>query len=187
MFQAHIKKTAQNLETLFGVKTGALYLKGGSIAVRKWTDTEHPFRQESNFYYLTGFNYPDAHLVVSLETSPIKSTLLVPRYDDDHTLWCGPSESHESIKSLLGLTAVRYNDELLEVLETSSGATKTIHVLDGEVTNFPQEFKVVSDKLRTAITEARVIKTKDEIELMRKVKYFSFFSFFLTNFTRLPK
>ncbi|KAJ3417489.1 hypothetical protein HDV05_003353 [Chytridiales sp. JEL 0842] len=164
MFGKHRAKTLKHLE---GEK-GALYLKGGSISSRRWTDTEISLRQESYFYYLTGVNEPDAHLIVSLKSGD--STLLVPRYDDDHVLWCGKPPSTEQLKKQFGFTSVRFSDELKSVLEAATDGTNTVHVLDGEQVNDLKEFKltVVDKKLRTAITEARVIKTPEEIELMRK-------------------
>jgi Xaa-Pro aminopeptidase len=107
--------------------------------------------------------------VISLATS--ESTLLVPRYDDDYILWCGKPASHESLKSQYNFTQVRYADELKSVLEAAASGSGVVHVLDGEDVGPLKElgFKVDDGKLRTAVTEARVIKTAHEIELMRKV------------------
>jgi Xaa-Pro dipeptidase len=68
-----------------------LYLEGEITRERHDTDTELPFRQESNFFYLTGCQVPGAKLVVSAESkgvplgvaaaagiSDIKTTLFIP-------------------------------------------------------------------------------------------------------------
>ncbi|KAJ3103377.1 hypothetical protein HDU97_010215 [Phlyctochytrium planicorne] len=153
------QKTVKNL----GLSEGVVYLKGGSVPVRRWTDTEGSFRQESNFMYLTGVQDPDCHLLINLATK--NATLLVPRYDADHTLWCGATPSVEALQKIHDID-VKYADELTQLLSETSGASKTVHILDGEELT-AKGLNIVSDKLRTAITEARVIKSQEEIELMR--------------------
>ncbi|KAI8847359.1 peptidase M24, structural domain-containing protein [Chytridium lagenaria] len=155
-------KTIKNL----GLTDGAIYVKGGSVLTRRWTDTEEPFRQESNFYYLTGVEDPDCHLVVSLKTQ--ESTLLVPRYDDDYTLWCGAPPSVEALQTKHQIK-VLFADELKAVLEAAAGDSKTVHVIEGEdALHQMSEVNITADRLKTAITEARVIKCQEEIELMRR-------------------
>ena len=38
-----------------------IYMKGAELMYRYQTDFEFPFRQESNFWYLTGVDEPDYH------------------------------------------------------------------------------------------------------------------------------
>ena len=42
------------------IKNGAVILHSGNIVYRN-NDTWYPFRQDSNFYYLTEWPEPDAH------------------------------------------------------------------------------------------------------------------------------
>jgi len=51
-----------------------------------------PFRQENNFYYLTGWNEPGAALLIApaSEDSPYEETLFLPRRDRAEELWTGP-------------------------------------------------------------------------------------------------
>ncbi|MBL6836392.1 MAG: aminopeptidase P N-terminal domain-containing protein, partial [Candidatus Actinomarina sp.] len=44
------------------ITNGAVILHSGSIVYRN-NDTWYPFRQDSNFYYLTEWPEPDAHAV----------------------------------------------------------------------------------------------------------------------------
>lgn len=49
--------TRRNVEKIlkhFGVSEGLIYLKGQTLHERDDTDVELPFRQESNFFYVTG-------------------------------------------------------------------------------------------------------------------------------------
>lgn len=66
---------------------GVILVKGGQLQERKWTDTEVLFRQESNFFYLTGISDPGYSLIVDLRTGA--TNLFMPVIDDDHALWHG--------------------------------------------------------------------------------------------------
>ncbi|KAI9325471.1 peptidase M24, structural domain-containing protein [Zopfochytrium polystomum] len=164
MFAQNRLKVLGNLRAA-GVSSGAIYAKGHGVGCRKWTDTEHPFRQESFFFYLTGVDEPDFHIVINVTTGA--AHLIAPRRDDDHALWCGPSPTAAQLQSAHGTTSVRYDDELAMVLAECAGGDAVVHVLPGAGVSF-EGFSVVEDKLGTAIVEARVIKTPDEIEVMRK-------------------
>ena len=50
------------------IKNGAVILHSGSIVYRN-NDTWYPFRQDSNFYYLTEWPEPDAHAVIIIKDS----------------------------------------------------------------------------------------------------------------------
>ncbi|KAJ3326070.1 hypothetical protein HDU76_013032 [Blyttiomyces sp. JEL0837] len=160
-----LKNRSKVITNLKG-KEGAVFLKGLSVATRKWTDTEEVFRQESNFYYMTGVSEPDSHLVLSLSTK--EATLLVPRYDEDHALWSGSPPTLAELKAQHGIHKVCFNDELHSVLAEAASASKVVHVLDGEDTSSLQGFNLEAEFLQDALAEARLIKSQEEIEIMRK-------------------
>ena len=58
------------------IKNGAVILHSGSIVYRN-NDTWYPFRQDSNFYYLTEWPEPDAHAVILIKTQNPRCTWLV--------------------------------------------------------------------------------------------------------------
>ncbi|KAF9946237.1 hypothetical protein BGZ65_009925, partial [Modicella reniformis] len=60
----HWAKVVKNL----GLTEGLVYLKGDVLKERHDTDVELSFRQESNFYYLTGFAEHDAHVLFDLKS-----------------------------------------------------------------------------------------------------------------------
>ncbi len=45
---------------------GVIYLKGAETMYRYGTDYEFPFRQESNFWYLTGVDEPDYEMIKAI-------------------------------------------------------------------------------------------------------------------------
>jgi hypothetical protein len=48
---------------------GVCLVVGAKLLNRKWTDTEIPFRQESNFFYLTAIASAGYSLVIDLDSS----------------------------------------------------------------------------------------------------------------------
>ena len=64
IFEARRAKVASNME-----KNSILLLSSSHIVSRN-NDTTFPFRQDSNFYYLTGFEEPDS--VLSLKVMAVQ-------------------------------------------------------------------------------------------------------------------
>ena len=56
-------------------------------------DIPYPFRQDSNFWYLTGINEPD--LILVIDTSRGESTLLLPTQNDYQLQWDGENNTTE--------------------------------------------------------------------------------------------
>lgn len=52
-------------------------------------DVHHPFRQDSDFFYLTGFDEPDAVLVLNAKVGPASVLFVNPR-DEARETWDGP-------------------------------------------------------------------------------------------------
>jgi Xaa-Pro dipeptidase len=75
---------------------GIIYLRGAELMYRYGTDYEFPFRQESNFLYLTGVNEPDFHLILDIETHEYH--LFMPKRDAQYAVWHGRIKSQEQIR-----------------------------------------------------------------------------------------
>ena len=52
-------------------------------------DTEYPYRQDSNFYYLTGFKEDDSCLMILKKKKKFKTILFVKKKDESQELWTG--------------------------------------------------------------------------------------------------
>jgi Xaa-Pro aminopeptidase len=88
MNQREFAKRRRALMRMIG-KGGVAILPAASISIRN-RDVEYPFRQDSDFQYLTGFAEPDA--VVVLVPGREKGEFLLFCRDRDPTraLWDGP-------------------------------------------------------------------------------------------------
>ncbi|KAJ3022929.1 hypothetical protein HKX48_004840 [Thoreauomyces humboldtii] len=147
--------------------TGTVYLRGMPTTERKWTDCEIAFRQESNFFYLTGVTEPDCHVVIDIASK--ESTLIIPKYSEDHALWCGAPPTIQDVKAKYGFDHAKTVEDV-ETLLAHAKSSK-IHILEQEAElGALGKFKENTDisALTTAVTEARMIKSAGEVEIMRK-------------------
>lgn len=145
-----------------------IYLKGGDLMYRHETDYEFPFRQESNFWYLTGVDEPGYHLVIDLKTQAYH--LFAPKRDDQYAVWHGYVKDKEAIQTLYEPDELHYENQLLSVLNDIN--PDLIYCLNEEQAEFLEDldrnFKVDTETLTDAITYCRSIKTEDELALMRQ-------------------
>src|SRR5579863_2662180 len=77
-------------------------------------DVEHEYRQDSDFFYLTGFDEPDSVAVLDAVTR--KTTLFVRARDRDREVWDGPRAGIEGAKARHGADEAFVIGELDEKL-----------------------------------------------------------------------
>lgn len=145
-----------------------IYIKGSEMMYRYQTDFEFPFRQESNFWYLTGVDEADYHLILDLRTETYH--LFAPKRDEHYGVWHGRIKSKDDIQTLYEPDELHYDNELLTVLKNLN--PNKIYCLNEEQAEYLEDldrsFNVDSESLNDAITFCRTIKTEDELDLMRE-------------------
>ena len=76
---------------------------------REWKGDEmYPFIPYANFYYLTGFTYPEAVLMVVKRNGHVRETLFIDHPDEKAKRWTGVSYTKESVKEQTGIGNVDY-------------------------------------------------------------------------------
>ena len=70
------------------IGNGAVLIHSGKITYRN-NDTWYPFRQDSNFYYLTEWPEPDAHAVILIKDSKPELHLFVLDRNEEMETWEG--------------------------------------------------------------------------------------------------
>lgn len=147
---------------------GIIYLKGAEIMYRFGTDYEFPFRQESNFWYLTGVNEPDYHTIIDIKSGEFH--LFTPKRDAQFAVWHGRIKDAGQIEEAYKPDYLHFDNELLTVL--NSRKAEVIYCLDEEQAEFIEdlnrEFTVETETLADAITYCRSIKTEFELNCMRE-------------------
>ncbi|TPX30478.1 hypothetical protein SmJEL517_g05961 [Synchytrium microbalum] len=166
----HREKVIENLAFKEGAAAarildfGSVYLKGNPSRLRKWSDVEEIFRQESFFYYITGCEEPDCHVVLNIATR--ECHLFIPKREADFGLWNGTPPTPVQAKATYDVEYCHYDDELVNVLSSIDGP---VNVMDGEDIKLlgVAADRAESKHLRTAMSEARLIKSAFEIDMMR--------------------
>ncbi|MBC5806770.1 MAG: Xaa-Pro aminopeptidase [Candidatus Eremiobacter antarcticus] len=75
-------------------------------------DSEHPYRQNTDFYYLTGFDEPQSVLILAPSHPEIRSCLFVRRKDKQQEIWNGQRLGLKEAKRLSGVDAAYPIEEL---------------------------------------------------------------------------
>jgi len=147
---------------------GVVYLKGAELMYRYDTDYEFPFRQESNFWYLTGIDEPDYHLILDLKTHDYH--LFAPKRDSQFAVWHGRIKPRSEILEDYEPDHLHYENELLSVLNELDA--EVVYCLNEEQAEFLEDLdrgiNVDTESLTDAITYCRCIKTEWELDQLRE-------------------
>ena len=151
-------------------------------------DVEHTYRQDSDFYYLTGFAEPDSVLLLRNfpvdEDLPIHSLVLCRQKDKACEIWDGVRLGVEAAAQTLAVEAAQPIDELSEVLNTWLDGADYIYYSQQQVAtkeavdkaceylrNHQRQGKQVprfQADITSIIHAMRLFKKEEELALMRK-------------------
>ena len=98
-----------------------MFVMGGAGEQTRNSDVHYSFRQNSDFFYLTGFNEPDASLIISNKDGNVRSILLVPPKDKVKEIWEGVRLGEQGAVDHLGFDEAYSNDDIEEILLKEMG------------------------------------------------------------------
>ncbi|KAF9051767.1 metallopeptidase family M24-domain-containing protein [Panaeolus papilionaceus] len=195
----HVLKTFEHLIKILPAgertKPQIIFLAGEVTPFRNDTDREMVFRQESNFYYLTGGHVPSSYLLAtyqpgtSLETNP-SINMFIPKATLEDLMWSPAPPDAQEAQSTHDVTAVNYNADLSQALATLLKAYPgaLFHTLPRDSPLFPKlpaEFvqQVLQEEtgqagitdhyLLKALHAARLVKDAEEIALIKQANAIS--------------
>lgn len=162
----------QHREKLFSLfddnQNGVVFIQGAEIMYRYDTDYEFPFRQESNFWYLTGVNEAECSLVLDLKKEEYH--LFVPERDAQYAVWHGYVKTKEQYQEEYQPDHLHYRNDILKVLNELK--PETVYCIDDEQAEFVEDlnrgFNVETEALVDALTYCRVLKTDWELDQLRE-------------------
>jgi len=148
-------------------------------------DTGYRYRQDSDFYYLTGFNEPEAIAVVAPSHPEHKFMLFVRPRDPEREIWDGRRAGVEGAMREYGAEAAHSFQEFREKLaELLNGPANLYYKLGAnaeldemivrEIRNLranPRKGTHAPDRIiepGTLLHEMRLIKTEEEIAIMQR-------------------
>jgi Xaa-Pro aminopeptidase len=147
-------------------------------------DTQYRFRQDSDFYYLTGFEEPDSIAVIAPGREH-KYTLFVRPRDPEQEIWVGRRAGVEGAKSEFGahesFPIAEFDEKLQDILDGAEKLYYRLGVhsdLDSKIIQRIAQMRALNRKPihpprtiidpATIVHEMRVLKSPEEIELMQK-------------------
>jgi Xaa-Pro aminopeptidase len=160
-------------------------LKNGALIIGSANSCRHRYRQDSSFYYLTGFGEPESVLILAPEHPEHKEIIFVRAKDRNQEIWTGKRLGIEKAKDELGVDIAysindldsnisKYFENIENVYYTIGGNenldTKVLSLLKQlrgkryESLRGPVAIVDPADMIR----DMRVIKDSHEINLIKK-------------------
>jgi Xaa-Pro aminopeptidase len=167
----------------------AIAIFRGTSMVSRSRDTEYPFRQDSDFWYLTGFDHPNAIALLRTDGGPEYSLFVEPRNPELET-WTGYRPGVEGAREVYGADKAFPEAEFLNQLPDIVRQSKRIyHVLghaseiDRAITNALEGLRLRSRAVdapadtivdpRSIVHEMRLYKEPAELDIMRRASAIS--------------
>ena len=164
-------------------KNSAVVISGASTQYRN-ADSSYAFRQDSNFWYLSGFNEAESTLVLLVnENNNVQSIVFVPEKDELKEIWDGYRAGPEGAMKDHGFDLAFNNTEIDQRLpDLLAGHNQVFYpvgkskTLDADIIEWIKSAKS-KDRHSSAIDIAdasskvgnqRLIKDEDEIKIMKK-------------------
>ena len=171
----------QRLADLLG--DGIALLPAGAEVPRN-KDVEYPFRQDSAFHYLTGFEEPDAVMLLDPRAAGEQYVLFVRPRDPEQETWTGRRVGPGGARQRYGADAAHPIKDLDTVLRQRLVGRPTVFLpygnpsfhrrvlglvgsLAGLATRYGRRIPTELRDLSPLIEEMRLVKTSQEIDLLR--------------------
>ena len=174
---------------IFGKTGGGIAVIATAPEVARNRDSEFPYRHDSDFFYLTGFEEPGSTLVINVipngKSFAVESHLFCRPKDLEREIWDGIRLGPEAAPQALGIEFAHSNQDLDQKLAELLADQNAIYTrlaesaeTDGRIRhwmkqvrgqarsgiNAPTEFHDVD----TLIHEMRLFKDTHEIDIMRR-------------------
>ena len=156
----------------------------GAREATRSNDTHYRFRQDSDFFYLTGFDEPEAIAVIKSSDSP-KYTLFVRPRDPEREIWDGRRAGVDGARQEFGAEEAypiaEFDEKLNDILDGADRLYYRLGVnrdLDDAIIRQIARMRAINRKPinppqtiidpATIVHEQRVLKSSEEIEIMQR-------------------
>ncbi|MCD6259638.1 MAG: aminopeptidase P N-terminal domain-containing protein [Helicobacteraceae bacterium] len=141
---------------------------------KRSNDTEYPYRQDSNFYYLTGFKEDNAALVFVKKNKSVQTILFVQKKDPTLELWNGIRLGKKEAKKVFDVDKVYVSSSLEKRLEEFLEKKQRIlydfdcdNELLSKIKSLAKRCKIHQD-VASFVYKMRLLKSPNEIALIQK-------------------
>ena len=149
-------------------------IKGDSLLLFGAADNDlTKFKQEENFFYLTGFNEPDAVLLIDVTGDRPKETLFIKRRNSSQERWTGATMSAGGDgERETGIRNVEVSSELADEVKDVQEKSRRIFTLTGDRRSV-ERLKMLAPNAEPQnagplVASLRIRKSATEIALMEK-------------------
>jgi Xaa-Pro aminopeptidase len=180
--EAHAKRRAAFFDAMAASSLSAVAVLPAAPVHLRNNDVEHEYRQDSDFFYLTGFDEPECVLV--LDARDRKTTLFVRPRDPEREIWDGHRAGVEGAKTHYGADQAFAVTEVDEKLPSLLQDRKRLHYRLGKDRRFDDRVLAAIDRVRgrqrtgvqapgeivdpgLVLHEMRLRKSPGELETMR--------------------
>ena len=164
---------------------GALAVFTANEEMPRNGDQCYPFRQNSDFFYLTGIDREGAYLILYPDhpKPEMREILFIEPYSETKAIWRGEMLDAKQAKDISGCENVMYadsfNDVLKELILSSSKVylnlyeyprfeTKVVTIQDRFVKEIKEQYPLHTfDRSAPILNKLRKIKSKEEIEIIK--------------------
>lgn len=146
------------------------------IAMRNG-DQQYVYRQSSDLFYLTGITQPETVLLMYVTENDWHEILFINRPDPKTELWDGYQLNTSDAADISGITDVRFTDSMKSTLEKLTQKSQKIaysypnyHKVAEQWVDYLMEKNKTLEQtnLQNTIAQLRVIKSPEEIALIKK-------------------
>jgi Xaa-Pro aminopeptidase len=180
--EAMARRRAAFFDAMAAVTPSAVAVLPSAPVFLRNNDVEHEYRQDSDFFYLTGFDEPESVLV--LDAKDRKTVLFVRARDRDREVWDGPRAGVDGAKERFGADEAFVIGDLAEKLPDLLQNRRRVHYRIGHDRRFDERFLGAIDRVRARsrsgvfapteivdpgaiVHEMRLRKSPVEVETMR--------------------
>jgi Xaa-Pro aminopeptidase len=148
-------------------------IKGNALILYGNADNDLvKFKQEDNFYYLTGFSEPDAVLVIDATGEQPEETLFIKPRDPSKERWTGVTMSSGADgEKATGLKSVRVLSELAGTMARVTQKGRKLYTLTNDTRTMDQVRSLNARDVQNAepiLANLRVRKSPTELALLEK-------------------
>ncbi len=143
-------------------------------AQQRSNDTEYPYRQNSNFYYMCGFKEDNSALVIIKKEKKIKTYLFVQKKDELLELWTGKRLGQKKAKTIFDVDAIftmdKFDKKVAELFKDKLSLYLDFTMQDERVDKLKKlgSHLLCHYNISHKVGELRLCKSSAEIVLIKK-------------------
>ena len=152
---------------------GSVVIIPTNTKMRRSNDTNFPFRANSYMLYLSGWDHPGGVWVAENLDSTWKTSLYVKDKDTKSEIWegriLGPDFVSQNMPVDSGYSINSFDDDFIQYIQNDN--FQSIYSIDGideQIDQLIYDHNVVNLDARKFLDKLRVIKSDNEIEIMKK-------------------